>query len=264
MLSARDSNSGRNLFSLAVIKRILDVLSDSGEMKKTNLAGKTGLNYPNCIRYLELLKLLGWVRNSGDGANHFQLTEQGIHFRSVLSSIGGNIDDQDAFGSIKLSESGGSKVASLARRTPSAHDNKSTYNIMLVDDEPDVLLTYKIFLTKQGYNVEMFPDAKSAVESIISIGPSYYDLAIADVRMKSLNGLQLYHRIKSIDPNLKVIFVTALDAVEELVSILPGASSKDVIRKPVNEQEFVKKVKEALRDVHVESRRASPNSTTTT
>ncbi len=102
---ARDSNSGKNLFSLVVIKRILDVLSDSGEMKRTNLAGRTGLNYPNCIRYLELLKLLGWVRNSGDGANQFQLTEQGIHFRSVLSSIGENIDDQDAFGSIKLYES---------------------------------------------------------------------------------------------------------------------------------------------------------------
>jgi|GEM_PF-249181 len=259
MLSARESNNG-NLFSLVVIKRILDVLSDSGEMKKTNLAGRTGLNYPNCIRYLELLKLLGWIRNSSDGANHVQLTEQGIHFRAVLALMGGKIDDQNSFGSIKLSESGEPRVvAGLARRMPFERGEKSTYNIMLVDDEPDVLLTYKVFLTRQGYNVEGFPDAKSAVENITSIGPSYYDLAIIDIRMKSLNGLQLYHRIKSIDPKLRVIIVTALDAVEELVSILPGASIKDVIKKPVDEQEFVKKVEEVLRGVRVESLRALSN-----
>lgn len=233
-------------------------------MKKTNLAGKTGLNYPNCVRYLELLKLLGWVKNSDDGEKHFQLTEQGIHFRSVLSSVGGwGIDGQNALGSIKMSKSGEPRTASPARRMASTHDNKSIYNIMLVDDEPDALLAYKIFLTKQGYNVDGFPDAKSAVESITSIGPSYYDLAIVDIRMKSLNGLQLYNRIKSIDPNLKVIFVTALEAVEELVNIFHGTSSRDVIRQPINEQEFARKVKEALRDVHLKSTRASSNTTTT-
>ena len=121
---------------------------------------------------------------------------------------------------------------------------------MLVDDEPDILLTYKVFLAKQGYNVEAFPDAKSALANIKSVGSLHYDLVITDIRMKSLNGLQLYHKIRTIDPGLKVIFVSALDAVEELVSVLPGVTGRDIIKKPVNEQEFVKTAKDALSRAH--------------
>ena len=39
--------------------------------------------------------------------------------------------------------------------------------------------------------------------------------------MKDLNGFQLYQKIKSIDPTIKILFVTALDILDELVSIVP-------------------------------------------
>ncbi len=104
---------------------------------------------------------------------------------------------------------------------------------------------------------------QSAIESITSFVPSYYDLVITDIRTKSPNGLQLHHRIKSIDPNLKVILVSVLDAVEELVSVLPGRAREDIIRKPVNEQEFVNRIKDVLSKVHVESRLAPSNNNST-
>lgn len=97
MFSVRESNRG-NSFSLVVIKRILDIVGDSGQIKKTNLAGKTGLNYPNCMRYIELLKMLDWVRTTNDGSNQIYLTEQGIHFRSVLSSMKSGHDNNNIFG----------------------------------------------------------------------------------------------------------------------------------------------------------------------
>jgi two-component system response regulator ChvI len=52
--------------------------------------------------------------------------------------------------------------------------------------------------------------------------------------MPGLNGLQLYYRLKAINPNVKVLFVSALDAAEEMVSILPGVKIEDIIQKPVN------------------------------
>ena len=49
-------------FSINVIKRIIRMLGQNGRLKRTNLAGMSGLNYNKCIRYLNLLHALGWVR----------------------------------------------------------------------------------------------------------------------------------------------------------------------------------------------------------
>jgi len=52
--------------------------------------------------------------------------------------------------------------------------------------------------------------------------------------MPGLNGLQLYYRLKAINRNMKILFVSALDAVPELVSILPDVkTTNDIIKKPV-------------------------------
>jgi CheY-like chemotaxis protein len=67
-----------------------------------------------------------------------------------------------------------------------------------------------------------------------------------DIRMPSLNGLQLYYRINAVNPNVRVLFVSALNSAEELVSILPGVRVEDVIRKPVQKEQFLHKVKAAL------------------
>ena len=58
--------------------------------------------------------------------------------------------------------------------------------------------------------------------------------------MPDMNGLQLYNSLKAINKNVRVIFVTALDVAQELVSILPGLNEKDVIRKPVCRANFSK------------------------
>ena len=47
----------------------------------------------------------------------------------------------------------------------------------------------------------------------------------------------------AINPNIKISFISALDAAQEMVSILPGVKSDDVIRKPVDQKQFLYKVK---------------------
>jgi CheY-like chemotaxis protein len=124
--------------------------------------------------------------------------------------------------------------------------------IMIVDDEKDALLTYKAFLDNMGYKVDAFSDSQEALKHFAhtdstSFSPSsYYELVIMDIRMPGLNGLQLYYRINAINPNVRVLFVSALNAAEELVSILPGVRVEDVIRKPVQKEQFLHKVKVAL------------------
>jgi two-component system, OmpR family, response regulator ChvI len=76
--------------------------------------------------------------------------------------------------------------------------------------------------------------------------PSYYDLVVMDVRMPGLNGLQLYYRLKAISPDIKVLFVSALDAAQEMVSILPDVKFDDIVSKPIDNEQFLGKVKMAL------------------
>ena len=122
------------------------------------------------------------------------------------------------------------------------------YNILVVDDEPDILLTFKTFLSSAGlnYNVDGFTNSQKALERFSQVERSYYSLAIMDVRMPDLNGLELYCRLKSINPEVKVLFVSALGIAEEISSILPEIKYDDVIQKPVEKENFIYKVKAAL------------------
>ena len=118
--------------------------------------------------------------------------------------------------------------------------------IMLVDDEEDILLTYKTYLASAGYNVDTFTDPREALTHFERIDPNTYDLVLMDIRMSSFNGIKLYYRIKAINPKIKILFVSALEAAQEMISILPGIGFDDVIRKPVGIEQFLFKVKTAL------------------
>ena len=125
---------------------------------------------------------------------------------------------------------------------------ESQKNILLVDDEPDLIFTYKSMLKDEGYDkVDTFTDPQLALKHFAETGPYYYKLVLLDVRMPNLNGLQFYYRIKSINSNIKIIFVTALDIVDELATVLPDFSpDSDIIKKPVMREYYISKVRTAM------------------
>ena len=65
--------------------------------------------------------------------------------------------------------------------------------------------------------------------------------------MKNLNGFQLHQQIKAIDPTIKVLFVTALDILNEFSTIIPGISKEQIMKKPVDKNEFINTVKNMLK-----------------
>jgi DNA-binding response OmpR family regulator len=75
---------------------------------------------------------------------------------------------------------------------------------------------------------------------------SYYNLVVMDIRMPGLNGLQLYYRLMAMNKAIKVLFVSALDAIEELVSVLPSVSYNNILRKPVEKEYFINKIRSVL------------------
>ena len=122
--------------------------------------------------------------------------------------------------------------------------NSSRYgNILLVDDDPDILLTYKTFLEVEGYKVDALSNSEDALKHFSQNDTRYYDLVLLDIRMPRLNGLQLFYRMKSIDMDTKIIFVSALEAADELLSLLPGIKfDKHIIKKPVGKESFLEKI----------------------
>lgn len=61
--------------------------------------------------------------------------------------------------------------------------------------------------------------------------------------MKNLNEIQLHHQLKAIDPTIKILFIIALDIVDEFSTIIPGISKEYIIRKPVDKQIFFNTIK---------------------
>jgi DNA-binding response OmpR family regulator len=121
-------------------------------------------------------------------------------------------------------------------------------NILVIEDEQDVLLTYELFLREQGFNVYAFSDPRLALQVFKEKSGEHIDLVISDIRMMSINGIQLYREMKSINPSVRIIFVSALDAGPELTSALPGFERKDLLTKPVSQSMLLKVAVEAVGD----------------
>jgi CheY-like chemotaxis protein len=127
---------------------------------------------------------------------------------------------------------------------------KYSSNIMVVDDEPDTLFTYESFLSDEGYNVESFTDSLEALKHFVQLPDpsSHYKLALLDIRMPRLNGLQLFYQMKKLSPKIKIMFCSALEIAEELTSVLPEIEHNHIIKKPVERHYFITKIKSALNE----------------
>ena len=127
-------------------------------------------------------------------------------------------------------------------------NEKSERNrILVVDDESDLTLFYRMSLEYHGFEVETFNDSRNALSNF---KPNYYDLAILDIKMPNMDGFELYRKIKEIDPNVKVCFLTASELYyQEFREKEYNALDKDLfIRKPIGNDELIKEIKRLIGD----------------
>jgi two-component system, OmpR family, response regulator ChvI len=138
------------------------------------------------------------------------------------------------------------KKESLLSIESENQQHKYSANIMLVDDEEDMLITYRSFLEEEDYKIESFTDSETALKHFAKTNVYDYNLVILDIRMPGINGLQLYCKLRAMNTAIKVLFVSALDAIDEILSVLPNVDPKDIIRKPVQREHFVSAIKRSL------------------
>ena len=113
--------------------------------------------------------------------------------------------------------------------------------IMVVDDESDLTLFYRMSLEYHGFEVETFNDPRKAISNF---KPDYYDLIILDIKMPDIDGFELYEKILKMDSKAKVCFLTASELYyKEFRAKGYGALDKDLfIRKPIGNEEMIKEI----------------------
>jgi DNA-binding response OmpR family regulator len=82
----------------------------------------------------------------------------------------------------------------------------------LVDDDPDITMTYSLALEDSGYVADTYNDSLVA---LTRFKPNFYDLLLLDVRIPQMNGLELYEQIKKMDGNARVCFISAFNVEDK-------------------------------------------------
>ena len=116
-------------------------------------------------------------------------------------------------------------------------------NICIVEDEEILRVSLKDDLLDVGYSVTDFENPIKALEHFKK---KKCDIIISDIRLPEMNGLELLSKIKSIDPNVFVIMMTAFGSVETAVEAMKKGAF-DYITKPFDKDELlliIDKIKE--------------------
>ncbi len=114
--------------------------------------------------------------------------------------------------------------------------------IALVDDDRNSLTSLRMLLEAEGYKILAYTDGVSAYDGISADPP---DLAILDIKMPRMDGMELLRRLRQ-KSEMPVIFLTSKDdEIDELFGLKMGAD--DFIRKPFSQRLVVERVRAILR-----------------
>lgn len=115
--------------------------------------------------------------------------------------------------------------------------------ILIVEDEPKVALFIKKGLEENNYEAEISHDGLSAEKLVIQ---NQYDLFILDIIIPGINGIELCKILKSINPNIPVLMLTALGTTDDKI-IGFEAGANDYLVKPFEFRELLARVKVLLK-----------------
>jgi len=94
---------------------------------------------------------------------------------------------------------------------------KKEKNVMVVDDDHAHRTMLKTLLGGWGYNITEADDGSTAIEKVKQ---QPFDLALMDIRMLKVSGIEALEKIKAINPAIPVIIMTAYSSVETAVEAL--------------------------------------------
>jgi two-component system, OmpR family, response regulator ChvI len=122
--------------------------------------------------------------------------------------------------------------------------NTRQKKLLIVDDDADILVTFKRGLQKHGYFADTYQDPEAALKNF---RPGQYDLMLVDIHMPKMDGFKFFKEVQKLEPAAKACFVTAYDTYfEAFREIFPDLDIGRYIKKPITIDELAKQINLAL------------------
>ncbi len=111
--------------------------------------------------------------------------------------------------------------------------------ILLVDDEVNIVQLVRLYLERDGYQVQSVGDGLEALKAIIEYRPA---LVVLDIMLPGLDGMEVVRRLRSDHNNVPVLMLTARDEdIDKILGLELGAD--DYMTKPFNPRELVARLR---------------------
>lgn len=115
--------------------------------------------------------------------------------------------------------------------------------VLVIDDDENIRKVLQAILEEEGYAVEAVDTAKKGIEKSEK---SFYNLALIDVRLPDMEGIELLSKLRDTEPKIRKIIVTGYPTLQNAVaSVNKGADA--YIMKPFDVEKILQTIKEQLK-----------------
>ncbi len=115
--------------------------------------------------------------------------------------------------------------------------------VLLVDDEKELVSTLSERLSLRDIEADWVTTGEDAIKNVES---KTYDVAVLDIKMPRIGGIEVKKKLEEKNPNLKYIFMTGHGSEEDFIAASSESGAEYYLVKPVNIDELIRKMKEIL------------------
>ncbi|MEV4108718.1 response regulator transcription factor [Nonomuraea sp. NPDC049695] len=130
-----------------------------------------------------------------------------------------------------------------SRSEPVRRADGSSVNILVVDDEPPLTELLSLVMRQESWDVRGAHNGSEAIRAARRFRP---DVIVLDVMLPDTNGIQLLSRLRAVLPGVPILFLTALDSLQDRLAGL-RAGADDYVTKPFSLEEVVIRLRGLLR-----------------
>ena len=117
-------------------------------------------------------------------------------------------------------------------------------SILLVDDDADIQFHYQNILKDKNFNVECVSYGEQAITKVKG---EKYDLVILDIMLPDMRGDTLALKLKALDPNITIIFITGFSYMDYCIKAL-DIGIGEILIKPITSNELVDSITRNLHE----------------
>jgi DNA-binding NtrC family response regulator len=125
-----------------------------------------------------------------------------------------------------------------------------TARILIVDDDENIRKVLETILEEEGYYVESVDTAKKAMERTRR---KFYNLALIDIRLPDIEGIELLTKVKDTTPRMRKIIITGYPTLQNAVEAVNRGADAYIL-KPFDMDKTLEIIREHLREQEEEKK----------